>query len=52
MGFVMDELHRYGADGFEEFTRGLGSLRDRTAWTQGNWEFGDGDSRHWKAIQK
>jgi DGQHR domain-containing protein len=51
MGFVMDELHRYGADSFEEFCRGLGTLRDRAAWTQGSWDFGGGDTRHWKAIQ-
>jgi hypothetical protein len=51
MGYVMEELHRHGAETGDEFRRGLGSLVGRTAWTAGEWDFGDGDRRHWKAIQ-
>ena len=51
MGYVMEELHRRGADTGDSFRRGLGSLVGRTAWTAGEWDFGDGDRRHWKAIQ-
>jgi DGQHR domain-containing protein len=51
MGYVMEELHRRGAETDDEFRRGLGSLVGRTAWTAGEWDLGDGDRRHWKAIQ-
>jgi DGQHR domain-containing protein len=51
LGYVMEELHRRGADTYEEFRRGLGCLDGRTAWTAGEWDFGGGDRRHWKAIQ-
>src|SRR3546814_2489960 len=36
---------------WEEFAKGLGCLPGRTAWASGEWDFGDGDRRHWKAIQ-
>ena len=26
-------------------------LHGRTAWTDGEWDFGGGDHRHWKAVQ-
>jgi DGQHR domain-containing protein len=51
MGYVMEELHRRGADTSDEFRRGLGCLVGRTAWTVGDWDFGGGDHRHWNAIQ-
>jgi DGQHR domain-containing protein len=51
MGYVMEELHRRGAETHDEFRRGLASLVGRTAWTSGDWDFGGGDRRHWKAIQ-
>jgi hypothetical protein len=35
----------------EEFARGLAALDGETAWTEGEWNFGHGDRRHWKAIQ-
>jgi hypothetical protein len=35
MGYVMEELHRRGAETDDEFRRGLGSLVGRTAWTAG-----------------
>jgi DGQHR domain-containing protein len=51
MGYVMEELHRRGAESSDEFRRGLGCLVGRTAWTAGEWDFGNSDRRHWKAIQ-
>jgi hypothetical protein len=35
----------------EEFSRGLSALQGATAWTNGEWDFGADDKRHWKAIQ-
>jgi hypothetical protein len=29
----------------------MGCLAGRTAWTSGEWDFGGGDIRHWKAVQ-
>jgi DGQHR domain-containing protein len=52
LGYVMEVLATLdGARSWEEFTKGLGCLADRTAWTSGHWDFGGGDVRHWKAIQ-
>jgi DGQHR domain-containing protein len=51
LGYVMEELHRRGADNCDDFRRGLSCLVGRTAWTEGEWDFGEGDRRHWKAIQ-
>lgn len=52
MGYVMDLLHRSdGARTWEDFATGMSCLVDRVAWTSGEWDFGGGDRRHWKAIQ-
>lgn len=52
MGYVMEVLALLdGARTAEEFAKGLGCLADRTAWTSGEWDFGDGDRRHWRAVQ-
>ncbi len=52
LGYVMEVLALLdGARCWEEFTKGLGCLVGRTAWTSGEWDFGSGDRRHWKAIQ-
>jgi DGQHR domain-containing protein len=52
MGYVMEVLALLdGARTWDEFAKGLGCLDGRTAWTEGEWGFGDGDVRHWKAIQ-
>jgi DGQHR domain-containing protein len=52
LGEVMETLALLeGAQGWEEFARGMGSLVGRTAWTSGEWDFGNGDRRHWKAVQ-
>lgn len=52
MGYVMETLA--GLDGARDksaFSAGLKCLKGKTAWTSGSWNFGDGDVRHWKAIQ-
>jgi len=52
MGYVMDLLHRSdGARTWQDFSAGLSCLVDKVAWTSGEWDFGGGDRRHWKAIQ-
>lgn len=52
LGYVMEVLALLdAAQTVEEFARGLSSLVGETAWTRGEWDFGNGDRRHWKAIQ-
>lgn len=52
MGYVMDLLHRSdGARTCQEFAAGMSCLVGKAAWTSGEWDFGGGDRRHWKAIQ-
>lgn len=52
MGHVMDLLYQVdGAETHDAFRRGLLPLVDKTAWTEGEWDFGGGDVRHWRAIQ-
>ena len=52
MGYVMDLLHRSdGARTWQDFAAGVSCLVDNVAWTSGEWDFGGGDRRHWKAIQ-
>jgi DGQHR domain-containing protein len=52
LGEVMETLALLeGARTWEEFSKGLGCLDGRTAWTSGEWNFAKGDRRHWKAIQ-
>ncbi len=52
LGYVMEELALYDrARTRSEFAAGLGCLLGRTAWTSGEWNFGGGDVRYWKAIQ-
>lgn len=51
MGFVMETLATLdNARTWSEFAKGLAALDGRTAWTSGSWDFGNGDVRHWKAI--
>jgi DGQHR domain-containing protein len=51
MGFVMETLATLdNARTWSEFAKGLASLEGRTAWTSGSWDFGNGDVRHWKAV--
>lgn len=52
MGHVMDLLYQVdGADACDGFRKGLACLTECTAWTQGEWDFGGGDVRHWQAVQ-
>lgn len=52
LGYVMEVLALLdAAQTVEEFGRGLSVLLSKTAWTGGEWNFGGGDRRHWKAIQ-
>jgi hypothetical protein len=52
LGYVMEVLALLdGARSSAEFAHGLGCLVGRTAWTSGEWDFGDGDRRNWRAIQ-
>jgi hypothetical protein len=52
MGYVMDLLHRSdGARTCQDFAAGMSCLVGKVAWTSGRWDFGGGDTRHWKAIQ-
>jgi len=52
LGYVMEILALLdGARAATEFSKGLGCLVGRTAWTSGEWDFGGGDQRHWRAIQ-
>ena len=52
LGYVMEVLaHLETARTEDDFCRGLACLIGRTAWTDGEWTFDDGDRRHWKAIQ-
>jgi DGQHR domain-containing protein len=52
LGYVMEVLATLdGARTWDEFAKGLGCLAGRTAWISGEWDFGGGDVRHWKAIQ-
>jgi DGQHR domain-containing protein len=52
LGDVMESLALLeGAETWRDFAKGLGCLVGRTAWTSGDWNFGNGDIRHWKAVQ-
>ena len=52
LGYVMEILALLdGARNWEDFSKGLGCLSGRTAWTQGEWILAENDIRHWKAIQ-
>jgi DGQHR domain-containing protein len=50
MGYVMEELAAHGASDRDDFARGLMLLRGRTAWTDGEWTFGE-ERRRWNGLQ-
>ncbi|QYC11500.1 DGQHR domain-containing protein DpdB [Brevundimonas nasdae] len=51
MGYVMETLAQLDdARSWSDFMRGLSALEGKTAWTEGSWDFGNGDVRHWKAL--
>jgi DGQHR domain-containing protein len=52
MGYVMELLAaRDGAFSSEQFVRGLGALRGKTAWTSGSWRFSRTERVPWKAVE-
>lgn len=51
MGYVMEALHvMTGAEDRAAFARGLRLLKGRTAWSSGEWAFGD-ERRRWNGLQ-
>ncbi len=51
MGYVMEALHVItGAEERDAFARGLCHLKGRTAWTSGEWVFGE-ERRPWNGLQ-
>ena len=52
MGHVMEVLAYFDkATKREDFAVGLACLKPKTAWTQGEWDFGNGERRTWRGIQ-
>ena len=52
MGYVMEFLHaRDKAITTEQFALGMQPLTDYTAWTSGEWQFGDNETRPWNGLQ-
>lgn len=51
LGYVMDFLNSTtGAVSRDEFARGLRLLKGKTAWSDGEWEFGS-ERRRWNGLQ-
>jgi DGQHR domain-containing protein len=51
LGYVMDFLNSVkGAATRDEFARGLRPLKGKTAWSEGEWEFGV-ERRRWNGLQ-
>jgi DGQHR domain-containing protein len=51
LGYVMDFLNSVtGAAARDEFANGLRLLKGRTAWSEGEWEFGE-ERRRWNGLQ-
>ncbi len=51
MGYVMEHLFNLGARSADEFVPWITGIKDRTAWTCGQWEFASDDTRKWNSIQ-
>jgi DGQHR domain-containing protein len=52
MGHVMELLAYFDkSTKRDEFAVGLACLKPKTAWTQGEWDFGNGERRSWRGIQ-
>jgi DGQHR domain-containing protein len=52
MGFVMETIAaRSGATTATEFAEGLRTLKGRTAWTSGHWQFSDAERVPWNAVE-
>ena len=51
LGYVMDYLNSVtGATTRDEFVQGLRLLKNKTAWSSGEWDFGD-ERRRWNGLQ-
>ena len=51
LGYVMDYLNAVtGAETRDEFARGLRLLKGKTAWSEGEWDFG-AERRRWNGLQ-
>ncbi len=51
LGYVMEEIHAMtGASERDEFTKTLRLLKGRTAWSEGEWVFGQ-ERRRWNGLQ-
>ncbi|MBP2305986.1 DGQHR domain-containing protein [Azospirillum melinis] len=51
MGYVMEALHvMTGAEERDAFARGLRLLKGQTAWSSGEWSFGE-ERRRWNGLQ-
>jgi len=51
LGYVMDYLNSVtGATTRDEFVQGLRLLKSKTAWSSGEWDFGD-ERRRWNGLQ-
>ena len=51
LGYVMDYLNGVtGAETRDEFAKGLRLLKGKTAWSDGEWEFG-AERRRWNGLQ-
>lgn len=52
MGYVLEFLHaRDGACKANEFEIGMAPLLGKTAWTHGDWHFGENEVRPWNGLQ-
>lgn len=52
MGYLMEAMCVItGATKEEDFLTGLALIKNKTAWTEGQWHFGDDDVRKWNSIQ-
>ncbi|NBZ89643.1 DGQHR domain-containing protein DpdB [Stagnihabitans tardus] len=52
MGHVMELIAYFEkATTRDQFAIGLACLKPKTAWTQGEWDFGNGERRSWRGIQ-
>ena len=52
LGFVMEFIHTTtGATTAEQFNSSLKKLNGKCAWTDGVWEFGEGNHRPWNGLQ-
>lgn len=52
MGFVMDEIYaKSHSVSVASFVKGLEPLVGKTAWTEGHWQFSDGERVAWNRIE-